>query len=268
MPRHISDKAEIHPRAELAADVEVGPFCVLGPQVTIGRGTRLLAQVTLLGPVALGQDNTLYPGVVLGGPPETLDAAPGDAGLSIGDHNVIREGVTINGGSAAGGEPTCVGHHCYLMAGCRVAHDCRLGNRVVIGNGTLLGARTRVHDFATVAGGVEVHPQVTLGSGSYVSGLSRVLHDVPPFLLAEGNPSRVRGVNVVALKRREFAPADVHALLEAYRLIYRTKLGLDEAWELLRRAGQLVPSVNHLLGFLQPQEEGRHGRAREQRRAA
>jgi UDP-N-acetylglucosamine acyltransferase len=149
-----------------------------------------------------------------------------------------------------------------------VAHDCRIGNRVVIANGTLLGGHVHIHDYATLSGGTGVHHFATIGGYSFVSGLSRVLHDVPPYMLVDGVPSRPRCVNVVALKRHEFPDADIKALSEAHRLIYRARVGLDHAREILRNEGKLIPSVTRLLSFIQCQQEGRHGRARERRRAA
>ena len=120
----------------------------------------------------------------------------------------------------------------------------------------------------SLSGGVAVHHFTTIGAYSFVSGISRVLHDVPPYMLVEGIPTRPRCVNVVALKRNDFPPEVIKALTEAHRLIYRSKVGLDNAREILRSNGQLVPAVNHLLSFIQQQQEGRHGRGRERRRAA
>ncbi|HND55255.1 MAG TPA: acyl-ACP--UDP-N-acetylglucosamine O-acyltransferase, partial [Pirellulaceae bacterium] len=140
--------------------------------------------------------------------------------------------------------------------------------RIVIANGTLLGGHVHVHDDATLSGAIAVHHFTTVGSFSFVSGLSRVLHDVPPYMLVEGIPSRPRCVNLVALKRNNFPPDVIEALSEAHRLLYRARVGLDHAREMLRSHGLLVPAVNHLLAFIQNQQEGRHGRGRERRRAA
>jgi UDP-N-acetylglucosamine acyltransferase len=125
-----------------------------------------------------------------------------------------------------------------------------------------------VDDDASISGGVAVHHFATIGSFSFTGGLSRVLHDVPPYMLCEGNPSRPRTINIVALKRHDFSVETIEALSEAHRLLYRAKVGLDHARELLRAGGQLVPAVNHLLSFLENQYEGRNGRGRDRRRAA
>jgi UDP-N-acetylglucosamine acyltransferase len=258
----------IDPRAEIDTDVEIGPFCVVGPEVVIGRGTKLLNNVTLMGRVTLGQHNQLYPGVVIGGEPQDLSYRGEPTEVVIGDYNVLRESVTVNRGTMKEEGITSIGDRCFFMAGCHVAHDCRLGDRIVMANATLLGGHVHVHDDATLSGGVAVHHFATVGSFSFVSGLSRVLHDVPPFMLVEGTPTRPRCVNVVALKRNEFPEDTMKALSEAFRLLYRAKVGLDHAREILRGNGLLVPTVNHLLTFVQNQHEGRHGRGRERRRAA
>jgi UDP-N-acetylglucosamine acyltransferase len=268
MPTKISDRAQVDPRARLDEDVEIGPFCVIGPDVCIGRGTRLRNNVTLTGRVTLGEHNRLYPGVVIGAEPQDLSYRGTETQVIIGDHNVLRESVTINRATEKEDGVTTVGSRCLLMACCHVAHDCRVGDRVVLANATLLGGHVRVHHHATLSGGVGVQHFATIGAYSFVSGLSRVLHDVPPYMLVEGSPARPRRVNVVALKRNHFPTEVVEALVEAHRLIYREKVGLDQAREILRNEGQLIPAVNHLLNFVQEQQEGRQGRARERRLAA
>jgi UDP-N-acetylglucosamine acyltransferase len=268
MPTHVEPSAVVDPRAELDDDVHVGPFCVVGPHVRIGRGTHLANQVTIMGRVTLGKENRLFPGAVIGADPQDISYRGSDTQVVIGDHNVIREGVTINRGSEKEEGLTSVGDGCFIMAGVHVAHDCRVGNRVIIANATLLGGHVHIHDDATISGGVAIHHFSTIGSFSFTGGLSRVLQDVPPYMLSEGNPSRSRCINIVALKRNDFTADTIRALGEAHRLIYRAKVGLDHARELLRGADLLVPPVNHLLSFLQNQHEGRNGRGRDRRRAA
>lgn len=268
MAATISDLASVDPRAEIAEDVTIGPFCTVGRHVQIGGGTELLNNVTLMGHVRIGCDNTIYPNVVLGGEPQDISYRGTETRVVIGDGNTIREGVTINRASEKGDGVTSVGDHNFLMANCHVAHDCRLGSRILMANGALLGGHVIIHDHASISGSVGVHHFATVGSYSFVSGLSRVLHDVPPFMLVEGSPARPRCINIVALKRNGFSPHVINALAEAHRLIFRVKVGLDHAREILRGNDQLVPSVNQLLAFVQSQSEGRHGRGRESRRVA
>ena len=260
--------AVVDPLAELAEVMEVGPHCVIGPLARIGAGTRLCNHVTILGRTTLGQENRIFPGVVLGAEPQDISYRGSDTELVIGDRNVIREGVTINRATEKEEGVTSVGSDCFIMACCHIAHDCRVGDRVIMANATLLGGHVHVHDDANLSAGVLVNHYSSIGSFSFTGALSRVLHDVPPYMLAEGNPSRPRCLNVVALKRNNFAPETIAALSEAHRLLFRSKLGLDSAREILRAADMLVPAVNHLLSFLQHQHEGRHGRGRDRRRAA
>lgn len=268
MPTHIHPTAVIDPRAEIHDNVEVGPHCIIGPLVSVGSGTQLIANVTIMGRVAIGQGNRIFPGAVLGGEPQDISYRGTDTQVIIGDDNLIREGVTINRGSEKEDGVTSLGNHCFIMAGSHIAHDCKVGSRVIMANATLLGGHVHIHDDATISGGVAVHHFSTIGSFSFTGGLSRVLHDVPPYMLAEGNPSRPRCINLVALKRNNFSADSIRALAEAHRLIFRARVGLDHARELLRAGDLLMPAVNHLLHFLQNQHEGRHGRGRDRRRAA
>ncbi|HVW35713.1 MAG TPA: acyl-ACP--UDP-N-acetylglucosamine O-acyltransferase [Pirellulales bacterium] len=268
MATYIGEHAAIDSRAEIDHDVEIGPFCVIGPHVRIGRGTRLENGVTIMGRVTIGQDNHFYPGVVIGGEPQDLSYRGSDTQVLIGDHNTLREGVTINRASEKEDGVTSIGSHNFLMACSHVAHDCRLGSHIIMANAVLLGGHVHVRDHASLSGGVAVHHYASIGSYSFVAGLSRVLHDVPPFMLVDGHPTRPRCINVVALKRNNFSPEAIDCLAEAHRLLYRAKVGLDHAREILRGNNQLVPQVNELLSFVQSQQEGQHGRARERRRAA
>ncbi|MDZ4819132.1 MAG: acyl-ACP--UDP-N-acetylglucosamine O-acyltransferase [Planctomycetota bacterium] len=268
MATHVADNVSIDPRAEIDDEVEIGPFCVIGPNVRIGRGTKLENNVTLMGHVTLGQYNHIYPGAVIGGHPQDMSYRGSDTRVLIGDHNILREGVTVNRATEKEEGITSLGDHNFLMACTHVAHDCRLGNHIVLANAVLLGGHVRIHDYASLSGAVGVHHYATIGSYSFIAGLSRVLHDVPPFMLCEGMPARPRCINVVALKRKNFSAETIHSLAEAHRLIYRAKVGLDHAREILRGNDQLVPQVNELLSFVQGQQEGKHGRSLERRRAA
>ncbi len=254
--------------AEIAADVVVGPFCVIGPRVKIGAGTILENNVTICANVLIGENNHFHPGVVIGGQPQDLSYQGTETQTIIGNNNVFREGVTVNRASEKEDGITSVGDDCYIMACGHVAHDCKVGNHVVMANATLLGGHVHVHDHATLSGGVAVHHFTTIGSYSFVGGLSRVIHDVPPYMLADGNPARPRCINIVALKRNDFETDQISALADAHRMMYRAKVGMEHAREFLRANTQLLPCVENLLDFVQTQQNGRHGRGRDSRRAA
>ena len=268
MATSIAANAWIDPRAEIDEEVEIGPFCTVGPEVKIGRGTRLLNNVTLMGKVTLGVENVLYPNVVIGGEPQDVSYQGGETRVEIGDNNLFREGVTVNRGSEKEDGITRVGNHNFLMGNSHVAHDCKLGDHIIIANGSLLAGHVHVNDYASISGGCAIHHYVTIGSYSFLGGLSRALHDVPPYMLAEGIPARPRCINIVALKRNQFSKAAIESLSAAHRLLYRSKVGLTHAREILRAKEQLSPEVVHVLAFVEGQQEGMHGRGREARRAA
>ena len=268
MARKIHSTAAVDSQAQLGEDVEVGPFSVIGPDVVIGRGTIVENNVTIKGDTKIGEFNHIHPGAVIGGEPQDISYKGTPTKVVIGDHNVFRESVTINRGTEKEVGVTSVGNHCYFMACSHIAHDCLVGDHIIIANGSMLGGHVHVHDHASISGGVAVHHFATVGGYSFVSGLSRVLHDVPPFMLVEGLPTRPRCINVVALKRNNFGSDAIDALAHAHRLMYRAKVGLEHAREILRSNGQLCQQVNHLLTFVQNQQQGRHGRSRDVRRAA
>ncbi len=264
----VADNVSIDPRAEIADDVEIGPFCVIGPHVKIGQGTILQNSVTVMGHVEIGERNRISPGVVIGGEPQDVSYRGSNTRVVIGNDNVIRESVTINRASEKEDGITSIGDHNFFMACSHVAHDCRVGNHIVMANAALLGGHVHVQDYASLSGVAGVHHYATIGCYSFTSGLSRVLHDVPPFMLVEGHPTRPRCINVVALKRNNFSSESIRALAEAHRLLYRAKVGLDHAREILRTNDLLDPHVELLLSFVHDQQDGKHGRAREARRAA
>ena len=268
LPPNVHATAVVERGARLADDVRIGPFCSVADGAVIGRGTILESHVTLMGDVRIGERNHLFPHAVVGGEPQDVSYRGAPTRVVIGDRNVIREGVTINRATEKEDGVTTIGDGNFLMACCHVAHDCRIGDRCIIANGTLLGGHVRVHSRASLSGAVAVHHWVTIGEWSFVAGLSRVLHDVPTFMLSEGLPARPRCINVVALRRGGFAQESIAAVTEAHRLLYRAKVGLDAAREILRSQGMLLPDVSQLIEFLAQQREGRHGRARERRRAA
>ncbi|MEM9658729.1 MAG: acyl-ACP--UDP-N-acetylglucosamine O-acyltransferase, partial [Planctomycetota bacterium] len=157
MATSIAANAWVDPRAQLDDDVEVGPFCMIGPDVRIGRGTRLLNHVTLMGNVRLGRDNLLYPNVVIGAEPQDVSYQGGESRVEIGNGNTMREGVTVNRGSEKEDGVTRVGDCNFLMGNCHVAHDCKLGSHVIIANGSLLAGHVHVHDYASISGACAVH---------------------------------------------------------------------------------------------------------------
>ncbi len=264
----ISDTACIDPRTELSDDVEIGPYCVIGPDVHIGRGTRLIAHVCILKQTSLGADNVVSPFVTLGSDPDggPLDpSASGRTRLEIGDRNIFREGVTIQRGSQG---LTSIGHDNRILAGVQIGSDCHLGDRVSIGQGAYIGAHVHIKSHVSLSAAVGIHPSVTVGTSSFVGAQTYLYHDVPPYMVADGNPAKVRCINIVGLKRGSIDRQEIDALHEAHRLLYRARMELEDAAEVLESHGQRTPLVEHFLQSLRAQREGRHGRSRDRSRGS
>jgi UDP-N-acetylglucosamine acyltransferase len=257
--------SHIDPRAEIGFDVEIGPFCRIGPDVRIGHGTRLTSHVCLLGEVTLGRHNVIGPFACIGGAPQDLSFGGGPARVEIGDHNAIGPGVTIHGGSEKQDGVTRVGDHNVFMTGVHLAHDCQLGDRISIAEKTILGGHVRVGSDAGLADGVAVVHNITIGRHSFVVGRAKVTQDVPPYMLVGGYPSKVRCVNVAWLRRNDFREEAIAALREASRLLYRARLTLPGASEILRSHGHLTDEVRHLIEFVEAQHAGKNGRALDRR---
>ncbi|MHC4550605.1 MAG: acyl-ACP--UDP-N-acetylglucosamine O-acyltransferase [Planctomycetota bacterium] len=256
--------AVVEEGAELAAGVEVGPYAVIGPRVRLAEGCEIMAHAFVDGRTEIGRGTLVFPYAAVGGRPQDMKYAGEDSRLVVGERNMIREGVTINIGTKLGGGVTRVGDDNVLMANAHVAHDCFLGSRIILANNVMLAGHVCVQDGAIVNGGVGVHHFTTIGSYAYVGGLSRITRDVPPFIIVEGHPSRVRGLNVIGLKRARFPDATIRALKEAYKLVYRSDKPMKDALAALRVDFPDVPQVQELVRFLEASEGGRQGRQGEE----
>jgi UDP-N-acetylglucosamine acyltransferase len=254
----IHPTAVIHPGAELHPTVQIGAYAVIGDNVKIGPETTIGAHVVLEGPTEIGARNQIFPGAAIGLDPQDLkyDGAP--SWVRIGDDNRIREYVTINRATGAG-EATVIGNGNLLMAYVHVAHNCVIGNSVVIANAVALAGHVHIESRATIGGIVGIHQFVHIGGLAMVGGMSRIDRDVPPYMLIEGNPSRVRSLNLVGLKRSGITAPEMRLLKKAFRTLYRSGYTLNEALEHL----DLLPNnehLQHLHRFLQlSQMEGRRG---------
>lgn len=266
--------AQIHPSslvergAQLGEDVVVGPMCYVGPEVTLGAGTRLVSHVTILGRTTLGERNTVWPFATLGGDPQDLKFRGEDSELIIGDDNEIRENVTMHKGTANGGNVTRVGNSNLIMVGCHVAHDCIVGSHIVMANNVLLAGHVLVEDHAAIAGAAAMHHFVTIGQYAYVGGLTRIVHDVPPFMVVEGNPARVRKLNTKLLQRSRFDPDQIDRLKRAYRLLYgeRNETTVGRTAQAIAKLESMFPDdpcIGALLASIHRAGEGVNGRYRE-----
>ena len=248
MTQNISKLAQVDPAASITTDVSIGPFCVVGPHVKIGEGTVLENNVTLTGHVTLGRNNHLFPGVVIGTEPQDISYKGSPTQVVIGDNNTFREYATVNRATEK--------------------DDCRLGDYIIMANNVLLGGHVHIGDHVNISGAVAIHHFVTVGAYSFIGGMSRVLKDVPPYTMVDGNSARARAVNVIALKRNNFHAEEIKALNVAFKLIFRKKVDKQIVLDTLNGQDQLVPSVSHILNFIDKMNDGRNGRARPARRDA
>ena len=267
MPTQISPLSEVHPDAQIADDVTIGPFCRIDADVSIGSGTVLQSHVVVEGHTVIGRDNTIHPHSVIGGPPQDISYSASRTSVMIGDGNIIREGVTINRGAEKEDHVTRIGHRNLLMSNSHVAHNCHVFDNVILVNGVLLGGHVHVHDGAIISGNSVVHHFSTVGTLAFVSGGCRVPHDIPPYMLAAGsdNPT-VKTLNLIGLRRKKISEDTIRSLKYAHRLLFRNNRTFDETQQLLLEEldGVLPFEVSQLLNFVAQQRKGKYGRAREQ----
>lgn len=218
---NIHPTAVVEPGAQLADDVVIGPFCFVGRHVKIGAGTRLVSHVSVLGRTTIGQHNIFWPQSTMGADPQDLKFTGEDVFLEIGDHNDIRENVTIHLGTGNGGGITRVGSDNMLMVGVHIAHDCCVGNHCLLANNVLLAGHVHVQDHANLGGAAAVHHYCTIGSYCYVGGMTPVSKDVPPFVIYEGDPARERAINSIGLDRHGFPPATIKRLKDCFKRLFR-----------------------------------------------
>ncbi len=261
-----AELSRVDSRAKIAKDALVGRGCVIGPDVEIGRGTRLAGQVCLLGSVRIGEFNTIGPFVAIGGEPQDLAYWGAATRVEIGDYNVIGEGVTIHRGSEKEDRVTRVGSHNTLRSRSHVAHDCKLADRITIGSWSMVGGHVHIESDAYIAEQVGIHQFATIGCSSHIGGQSKITQDVPCYMRVAGNPTSVRGINGRMLHQRGLTGRARAALRTAHHLIFLARMTLGQATEILDARDQLSPEVLRLLQFLESQQQGRLGRARDRGR--
>lgn len=222
---NIHPTAIIAPGAKIASDVIIGPYCVIDGDVTIDSGTKLVSHVSIGGRTTIGKNCTIFPFSSLGHAPQDLKFKGEASQLVIGDNNMIREHVTMNPGTEGGGLMTSVGSNCLFMVGSHIAHDCRVGNRVIMANNATLGGHVEVGDNAIIGGLAAVHQFVRIGPYAIIGGMSGVEHDVIPFGSVMGERANLAGLNLVGLKRHGFDRDTIHALRNAYKMLFEDDNG-------------------------------------------
>ncbi|MCE3240521.1 MAG: acyl-[acyl-carrier-protein]--UDP-N-acetylglucosamine O-acyltransferase [Deltaproteobacteria bacterium] len=252
----IHQTALINRQAEIDSDVEIGPYSVIGAGVRIGQQTRVASHVVIEGRTSVGQGNTIYQFATIGSRPQDLKYRGEASELIIGNHNTIREYVSLNPGTAGGGMVTRVGDHNLLMMHCHIAHDCLIGSHNIIANGATLGGHVMIQDYVIVGGLVGIHQFARIGSGAILGAGSMVSKDVPPFCNATGDRARLRGLNLEGLKRRGFTTTAIDALKKAYRIIFQSKLKTKDALEKVRREVLPTAEIDILLAFIAQSQRG------------
>ncbi|MCP5004109.1 MAG: acyl-ACP--UDP-N-acetylglucosamine O-acyltransferase [Planctomycetes bacterium] len=265
----IDPTAIIHPEADIGKDVEIGHFSVIGQKVKIADGNIIKNNVTVTGNTSMGSENVVHPYSVIGSEPQDFKYQGEQTKLTIGNKNIFRECVTINTGTVEGGSETVIGDNNFFMACSHIAHDCIIKDNVLLANGVLLGGHVKIENFAKLMGYAAIQPFATIGQHSYVGGLTRIVQDVPPYMIVEGNPAKVRKVNTVGLERSGFSQELINAIKDAFRKLFRSEtLNRNQILAELENQKDLLPEIKVLLDFFKDVDRGKSGRHRESLRPA
>jgi UDP-N-acetylglucosamine acyltransferase len=253
--------SQIHPtaivdaRAEIGQGTTIGPYCVIGPDVVIGPNCWLQHHVTLAGPMRAGAGNKFYAYCSIGQQTQDLKYQGEPTYLEIGDENTFREFVTVNRSTTSQGK-TRLGRAGNFLAYSHVGHDCVVGDYVVFSNNGTLAGHVQVGDYAVMGGLTAVHQFCRIGTFAITGGCSKIVQDVPPFMIADGNPAEVRGINLVGLERKGFSPESVKLIKEAFRLIYRSKYNTRQALEAIAKELPASEEITQIVEFIEKSERG------------
>ena len=250
----IDSRAVISPQAQLAADVQIGPFTVIGADVVIGPGTWVGPHAVIMGPTRIGAGNKIFQFASLGDAPQDKKYNGEPTRLEIGDRNVFRESVTVNRGTVHDEGVTRIGNDNLLMAYSHVAHDCRLGDQIIMANCATLGGHVQIGDWVTLGGLAAVHQYTKLGEHCFIAHNAAVTRDVPPYVMAVGRPAVPHSVNSVGLQRRGFTPEQIRNIRRAYRLLYRSGLKLKAALQELEKAAVTQTEIRPFVEFIKRSE--------------
>lgn len=249
----IHPTAIVHPNAKIGADCEIGPFCIIGENVSLGDKCKLYSHVVLDGHTKIGKENEFFQFVVIGNKTQDLKWKGGTTWTEVGDNNVFREYVSVN--SATGdGEVTKIGSNNHLLTHCKIGHNCIFGNHIIIADAAVAG-HVLVEDYARIST-CAIHQFCRIGKMSMIGGCSKVVQDVPPFMLADGNPAETRTINKFALERNGMAEETQVALRAAFKLLFREGLTVSNALTRIEKELPQSPEVLHLIQFIRSSERG------------
>jgi UDP-N-acetylglucosamine acyltransferase len=250
MSATIHPMSVVDPAARLGEGVVVGPFCTVGPQVTLDDGVELISHVAVAGITSIGARTKIYPFASIGHPPQDLKYKGEPSTLTIGADCVIREGVTMNPGTEGGGMKTVIGDHGLFLANSHVGHDSIIGSNVIFSNNVMCAGHVTVGDFVIVSGGTGLHQFIRVGDHAFIGGGAGVMHDVIPFGMVRDNPAHLAGLNLVGLKRRGFSREQIHELRRAYRLLFADEGTLSERVEDVASEFASHPLIHEILDFI------------------
>ena len=251
----ISNLAFIHPEAKIGKDVTVEPFAYIAGNVIIGEGTWIGPNSTIMDGARIGKNCRIFPSSVVSGIPQDLKFRGEESTAEIGDNTTVREGATVNRGTAAVGR-TIVGNGCLLMAYSHIGHDCALGNNCIIGNSTSLGGEVNVDDWAILSGGTLVHQFTHIGAHVMIGGGAKVRTDVPPFIKADRDPLSYLGINSVGLTRRGFEKKRIDEIHNIYRAIYQNGMNISQALDNIEKNFNPSPDRDYIMEFIRKSERG------------
>jgi len=245
----------VDPSAKLGTNVEIGPFCVIGPDVELGDGVVVHSHAVITGRTTLGPECKVFPFASIGQAPQDVKFHGEPSTLTIGAKTIIREHATVNPGTEGGHMSTKVGSNCLLMIGAHVAHDCEVGNSVTLVNGATLGGHVTIGDGAIIGGLSAVHQFVRIGAYAFIGGMSGITADVIPFGMAIGNRANLCGLNIVGLKRKGFPRDQIHELRQAYRMLFSTEGTLKERLEDVESMFSTNPLTKQVIEFIKTQSD-------------
>lgn len=251
----VHSTAIVDKSAKLTDGVNIGPYCIIGKNVSIGKNTQLISNI-VIEEAEIGEDNIVYPFTSIGLPPQDLKYKGEKTKVRIGDRNIIREYITIHRASVSGDGVTRVGNDNFLMAYVHIAHDCQIGDHVIMANAATLAGHVIVEDFAFIGGLVAVHQFTRIGAYSMIGGFSGIAQDIPPYTTASGERAKLYGMNIVGLKRHGFDESVIRDLKHAYKFLFRSKLTIKEAIDKIQSEIKPSKEVSHLLQFLEQNKRG------------
>lgn len=256
MKKEIHPTAIVHPNAKIEEAVSVGPFCIIGEDVCIKKGTRLVSNVFIEGDTEIGENCIVYPFASIGLPPQDVKYKGEKTGAKIGNDNIIREYITIHRASVSGDGTTTIGDKNFLMAYVHIAHDCKIGNHVTMANAATLGGHVVVEDYVVIGGLAAIHQFTRIGAYVMVGGLSGVAQDVPPYTIATGARAKLYGLNTIGLKRHGFSDSKINNLKKAYKILFREKRTLKNAIKKIQEEFTSTDEIRHLIEFIQKNKRG------------